>query len=102
MATPIVLWAPSAAKPFKFTPYADAQPIPPPHFDYLFKIPDNLYTAALDARVPITIAAVYAVAAKALNAYNKSTGKKPWAISKTRAFRWFVIVRTSHDSCSCL
>ncbi|KAI2637295.1 GNS1/SUR4 family-domain-containing protein [Xylaria nigripes] len=92
MATPIVFWAPPAANLFKFPPHSDPQPIPPPHFDYLFTIPDNLYTAALDPKVPITIAAVYAVTAKALNAYNKSTGKKPWAISKTKAFHSFVIL----------
>ncbi|KAI8635083.1 GNS1/SUR4 family-domain-containing protein [Xylariaceae sp. FL1651] len=92
MATPIVFASTPAATLFTLPPYADPQPIPPPHFDYLFTIPDNLYTAALDPKVPITIATIYAVTAKALNAYNKSTGKKPWAISKTKAFRAFVVV----------
>ncbi|KAI1131549.1 GNS1/SUR4 family-domain-containing protein [Nemania abortiva] len=92
MATPIVFASYPAASLFKFPPHSDPQPIPPPHFDYLFTIPDNWYTAALDAKVPITIAAIYAVTAKALNAYNKSTGKKPWAISKTKAFHVFVVL----------
>ncbi|KAI1267373.1 hypothetical protein F5Y18DRAFT_336395 [Xylariaceae sp. FL1019] len=92
MATPIVYASYPAATLFKFPPHTDPQPIPPPHFDHLFTIPDNWYTAALDPKVPITIAAVYAVTAKALNAYNKSTGKKPWAISKTRAFDAFVVL----------
>ncbi|KAJ2971911.1 hypothetical protein NUW58_g9294 [Xylaria curta] len=92
MASPIVFASYPPASLFKFPPHSDPQPIPPPHFDYLFTIPDNWYTAALDPKVPITIAVVYAVTAKALNAYNKSTGKKPWAISKTRAFHVFVVL----------
>jgi len=54
-------------------------------------ISDNVYQAVLDPKVPITIAAIYAVTAKLLNVYNKSTSKKPWAISKTAAFKWFVV-----------
>ncbi|KAK4239607.1 fatty acid elongase [Achaetomium macrosporum] len=81
---------------FRFPPNPNSGFIPPPPagstpFAPPIDIPDNVYHAALDPRVPITIAAVYAVTAKALNVYNKSTGKKPWAISKTLAFRWFVI-----------
>ncbi|KAK3333177.1 GNS1/SUR4 family-domain-containing protein [Cercophora scortea] len=56
-----------------------------------FEIPDHIYQAVLDPKVPITIAVTYTITAKLLNAYNRSTGKKPWAISKTRAFKWFVI-----------
>lgn len=55
-------------------------------------IPDNIYKAALDPKVPITIAAVYAVTAKLLNWYNTSNNKKPWAISKTRLFHVFIVV----------
>ncbi|KAI1338007.1 hypothetical protein F5Y15DRAFT_140191 [Xylariaceae sp. FL0016] len=92
MASPIVFTSAPPASLFKFPPYSDPQPIPPPpSSDYLFTIPENLYTAALDPKVPLTIAAVYAVTAKALNAYNRSTGKKPWAISKTKAFHAFVV-----------
>jgi hypothetical protein len=81
---------------FRFPPNSNAGFIPPPAagstpFAPPIDIPDHIYHAFLDPRVPITIAAVYAVTAKALNAYNKSTGKKPWAISRTLAFRWFVI-----------
>ncbi|KAL8400390.1 hypothetical protein RB594_000689 [Gaeumannomyces avenae] len=57
-----------------------------------FHIPDHIYQAVLDPKVPITIAAVYAVTIKSLNAYNKSTNKRPWAISKTRPFFWFVVL----------
>jgi hypothetical protein len=46
----------------------------------------------LDPKVPLTIAVVYAVTVKALNAYNKSTGKRPWAFSQTRAFFAFVVL----------
>ncbi|KJZ79010.1 hypothetical protein HIM_01783 [Hirsutella minnesotensis 3608] len=57
-----------------------------------FNITDHIFTLALDARVPLTIAAVYAVTAKALNRYNKSRGNRPWSISKTRPFAAFVIL----------
>lgn len=57
-----------------------------------FTFSDHVYYAALDARVPLTIAAVYALTVSALNKYNRSTGKKPWAISQTRAFFWFVVL----------
>ncbi|CAK7233868.1 hypothetical protein SCUCBS95973_008741 [Sporothrix curviconia] len=56
-----------------------------------FHISDEFFAAALDIKVPLTIAAVYAVTAKLLNRYNKSTGNRPWAISKTRAFFAFVV-----------
>ncbi|ERS99076.1 hypothetical protein HMPREF1624_04271 [Sporothrix schenckii ATCC 58251] len=56
-----------------------------------FQISDSLYAAALDIRVPLTIAAVYAVTAKLLNKYNKSTNRRPWAISQTKAFFAFVV-----------
>ncbi|KAK2070100.1 hypothetical protein P8C59_004628 [Phyllachora maydis] len=56
-----------------------------------FPIPEHVYHGLLDPRVPVTVAALYAVTAKALNAYNKSTGRKPWALSQTATFRGFVI-----------
>ncbi|KAM0559652.1 hypothetical protein ACHAPJ_004176 [Fusarium lateritium] len=57
-----------------------------------FNIPEHLFTAALDAKVPLTIAILYAITIKSLNVYNKSHGKKPWAISKTRPFFVFVVL----------
>ena len=57
-----------------------------------FNIPESIYTAAMDPRVPLTIAVLYAVAAKSLNAYNASRNKKPWAMSKTRWFFVFVVL----------
>ncbi|KAM7193592.1 GNS1/SUR4 family domain containing protein [Rhypophila sp. PSN 637] len=81
---------------FKFPPGDNPTFVTPPPpgsiaFAPPFEIPDHIYQAVLPAKVPITIAAVYAVTAKLLNKYNKSTGKRPWAISKTRAFKAFVI-----------
>ncbi|KAG5943588.1 hypothetical protein E4U59_000227 [Claviceps monticola] len=57
-----------------------------------FNIPDSVYQAALDPKVPLTIAALYAVTAKALNIFNASRNKKPWAMSKTRVFFAFVVL----------
>lgn len=77
----------SQSPPFLPPPPAGSTSFAPP-----IAIPDNIYRAALDARVPLTIAAVYAVTAKALNVYNRSTGRRPWAISKTRGFFVFVVL----------
>lgn len=90
-SSPTVFFDAPAASLFKFPPDHQPYAIPPPQFNNLFSIPDGLYRAALDPKVPITIACAYAVTIKALNSYNKSTGKKPWAISKTKPFHWFVI-----------
>lgn len=58
----------------------------------LFTIPADIFTKVLDPKVPITIAVVYAVTVKLLNRYNRSNNKAPWAISKTRAFKAFVVL----------
>jgi hypothetical protein len=57
-----------------------------------FSISPSIYNAALDFRVPVTIACVYAATVTATNAYNRSQGNKAWAISKTKPFFWFMIV----------
>ncbi|KAL6908392.1 fatty acid elongase [Trichoderma evansii] len=81
---------------FNFPPANPPAPLPPAHVPTSilrpFNIPDHLYGAALDARVPLTIAAVYAISAKLLNKYNKARNKKPWGISKTRPFFVFVVL----------
>jgi hypothetical protein len=80
---------------FKFPPGPAPPLIPPPYdgftFQNPFPIPHDIYSAALDYKVPLTIASVYATTVISLNAYNRRGGNKPWAISKTRAFRAFVI-----------
>lgn len=68
-------------------PPANSTPYAPP-----FDIPDWLYNGALDVRVPLTIAFVYASTVTYLNRYNRSRGNKPWSISKTAGFKWFVVV----------
>ncbi|KAI5811806.1 ELO family [Pyronema omphalodes] len=52
-------------------------------------IPADIYAAALDVRVPLTIAAVYAVSAHLLN--HCATGK-PYRIANTRIFKVFVVL----------
>lgn len=80
---------------FQFPPSREPRALPPPQPGSTFSappfsIPSSLYADALDVRVPITIASVYVVTVTALNAYNRSAGNKPWAITKFRAFFWFV------------
>ncbi|PMB65534.1 hypothetical protein BM221_008892 [Beauveria bassiana] len=86
-----------SSKLFSFPPHNPAPPVPPAPVSTLsvmrpFNIPDGLFLGALDARVPITIAATYAVTVKLLNRYNRAHNKQPWAISKTAVFRFFVVV----------
>jgi hypothetical protein len=81
---------------FKFPPSNNPRTLPPPIpgstlFAPPFAISPELYNDALDIRVPITIACIYAAVAVALNSYNKSTGSRPWPISQTKAFFAFVI-----------
>ncbi|KAI5855162.1 ELO family [Tricharina praecox] len=51
-------------------------------------IPADIYAALLDVRVPLTIAAVYAVSAHLLN---HCANGQPYAIAKTRLFKAFVV-----------
>ena len=82
---------------FQFPPSSDPATLPPPPagssaFAPPFTIPASIYNAAYDARVPITIASVYAVTVVTLNKVNAARGNKPWAISHTRPFRWLVVL----------
>ena len=63
-----------------------------PTWDQPFNIPPTLYNQALDVRVPITIAGVYAVTVVLLNRVNKARGYKPWGFSQTKLFKLFVIL----------
>ncbi|ODA82860.1 hypothetical protein RJ55_01369 [Drechmeria coniospora] len=81
---------------FTFPPTQVPAPLPPAATPLSlmrpFNIPHALFSAALDPKVPLTIAALYAISAKALNKYNRSRNKTPWAVSKTRAFSIFVVL----------
>lgn len=81
---------------FKFPPDPVPYALPPPSDERTFKSPfpidATLYNAVLDWRVPVTIASVYAVTVTVWNKLNRDRNHRPWAISKTRAFRAFVIL----------
>lgn len=80
---------------FNWPPTSHPAPLPPVSSPstimHPFNIPDSLFVSALDPKVPLTIAATYAITVKFLNKYNKANGKKAWWISKTRPFNAFVI-----------
>ncbi|KAF2277269.1 uncharacterized protein EI97DRAFT_449956 [Westerdykella ornata] len=81
----------------KFPPDPAPDALPPPYdgspsLRTPFPILADIYNSVLDLSVPITIATVYAVSVTLLNRYNKSRGNKPWSISKTGAFKAFVIL----------
>ncbi|KAG5994262.1 hypothetical protein E4U54_003150 [Claviceps lovelessii] len=84
------------ARLFNFPPSNEPTPLSPAAQPISimrpFNIPDSIYQAALDPRVPLTVAALYAVTAKALNKFNASRNKKPWAMSKTKPFFAFVVL----------
>jgi GNS1/SUR4 family len=72
-------------------PSALAAPSGESTLSHPFPIPQNIYNALLSVKVPITVALVYAATVSALNYYNDRRNQRPWPISKTRAFRAFVI-----------
>ncbi|KAI5296153.1 hypothetical protein KEM52_005403 [Ascosphaera acerosa] len=77
--------------PFRDPPIVTA-PVPSaPSWRCPIPIQPHLYAAALDRRVPLTIAATYAVTAVLLNRFNTRRNYKPWRVSRTRAFRAFVV-----------
>ncbi|KAE8451177.1 hypothetical protein EG329_004341 [Mollisiaceae sp. DMI_Dod_QoI] len=76
---------------FKFPPSNDPSTLAAPSSAPVY-IPTKIYQAALDIRVPITIACVYAALVTLLNSYNKTNGYKPWGISKSKAFFVFVVI----------
>ena len=81
---------------FQFLPSNEPATLPPPVPGSMlsappFSIPSSAFHAALDMQVPITIGAIYAATVMILNVYNRSDGNRPWKISKTRAFFWFVV-----------
>jgi hypothetical protein len=96
MASPMIQTTTPESSLFNFPPSNDPRTLSsPPAGSFLaappFSISPSLYNAALDVKVPITIACVYAATVVATNAYNRSRGNKPWAISKTKSFFWFMI-----------
>jgi hypothetical protein len=81
---------------FTFPPSNDPRTLLPPPtssttFAPPFEIPGWLYSGALDVRVPLTIATTYVATVTYFNAYNRSRGNKPWPITKTKAWFWFVV-----------
>jgi hypothetical protein len=83
---------------FKFPPDSAPPALPPPSGEHTFgspfAIPADVYNEALSAKFPITIASIYVVTVVSINAYNRKQGNKPWAISKTAAFKAFVIAHS--------
>lgn len=73
--------------------------LPPPVDERSFRSPfgieKTLFNAALHPLVPIVFASVYVLSALSLNAYNARNDYKPWAISRSSAFKPFVIVHNA-------
>jgi len=95
-AHPVLATLPTASL-FGFPPNSRPVFLPPPPPASIpnsppFAVPDHIYQAALDVRVPVTIASVYAITVAALNRYNRSTSRRPWAVSRTRLFFAFVVL----------
>jgi hypothetical protein len=82
---------------FQFPPSPQPRPIPaPPQPDRSwlqpFSISPRLYDTLLDARIPITVTALYVSTVLIFNQVNKTRGNKPWKCSQTRAFRALVVI----------
>lgn len=81
---------------YQFPPSNEPTTLPPPpnhsNLAHPFTIRADIYNALLSAHVPITIALVYASIVTLLNSVNHNRKYKPWAISRTRLFKLFVIL----------
>ncbi|KAF2469807.1 uncharacterized protein BDR25DRAFT_39818 [Lindgomyces ingoldianus] len=81
---------------FEFPPHMEPAVILPPFQEPSFKTPfpisSEFYNGALSTVVPLTIAVIYATTVFFVNAYNRRHKNQPWAISKTRLFKAFVIL----------
>lgn len=56
-----------------------------------FSIPENLFFRSLDYKWPLLLASSYVLIVKTWNFVNRQRGGKPWAISKTSGFFWFMV-----------
>ncbi|EKD20547.1 putative GNS1/SUR4 family protein [Drepanopeziza brunnea f. sp. 'multigermtubi' MB_m1] len=96
MSSAKVMFSLPDSKLFQLPPRNDPQALPPPTagttlFAPPISIPPSIYNAALDVKVPVTVAIVYALTVTILNKANRDRGMRPWAISKTKPFFWFVV-----------
>ncbi|KAF2622513.1 hypothetical protein BU25DRAFT_402546 [Macroventuria anomochaeta] len=82
----VLKFPPDAAPPPITNPYSGEPTLANP-----FQIPQDIFEKALDPKVPLTIAAVYAVTVTYLNWYNRQHGNKPWRIASHGWFKAFVI-----------
>lgn len=82
----VLKFPPDAAPPPITNPYSGEPTLANP-----FQIPQDVFAKALDPKVPLTIAAVYAVSVTYLNWYNRQHGNKPWRIASHGWFKAFVI-----------
>lgn len=84
---------------FTFPPKPHTPALPPSSPESSFKSPFPIsaktYNRALDGRLPLTFAATYIVCAFVLNQINRRRGYKPYAISKTGAFKVFVLLHNA-------
>lgn len=80
---------------WQFPPAALPETLPPPtgngSLSRPFSIPAELYNILLEPMVPVSIALVYACTVTMLNQHNRENGYKAWDISKTQAFKVFVL-----------
>lgn len=78
-----------------FTPSSNPAALSPPISDFSlarpFTISPKLYSNALNAAVPITIAILYGSAVTFVNRMNKERDYKPWAFSKSVVFYFLVV-----------
>lgn len=84
---------------FEFPPSSQPSVLQPPpqdaSFAHPFAIPEDWYNLLLSPNVPITFALVYASVITLLNSVNARRNYKPWAISRTRLFKLFVLAHNA-------
>ena len=83
--------------PTIFYPLPDSQPasLPPPVDQHSLRAPfainNSLFNAALRPEVPTVFASLYVATVFLLNKYNRERNYRPWPVSQTTAFKFFII-----------
>ena len=93
-----------------FPPASLPSTLPPPAGNptlaHPFTIPTDVYNGLLSVNVPITVVLVYATTVSYLNRVNAQRDHKPWPITKTGAFKLFMILHnvflTTYSAWTCV
>jgi hypothetical protein len=83
-----------SARLFYF-PYNSLVSDPPPFLPpskAIFTTSESIYRTILDPRIPVSTALIYTCLVASINEINRKRGNKPWKLSETGVFFYFVVI----------